>query len=236
MDDYVRVLRDARRQGINALDEPAGKQILEGAGIRVPRSVVVKAGDDIRAATAGLRAPLVLKVVAVGVVHKSDVGGVRLNLCTPDELAAAAQELQASLRLCGIEPQGWLVEEMAPRGTEVVVGGTMDLEFGPMVMVGLGGIFVEVLKDVSFRLCPITKADAHEMLDELKGAALLKGERGGVAANVDAIVDVLMRVGGEGGLLLRGEGDLAEIDINPLIVSPEAAVAVDARFILNKGA
>lgn len=237
MDDYVRALRSARRQGIDALDEPAGKKILEGAGIRVPRSVVVKAGDDIRAAAAaaGLQAPLVLKLVAVGVVHKSDVGGVRLNLRTLDELASAAQELQTSLRSRGIEPQGWLVEEMAPHGAEVVVGGTMDPEFGPMVMVGLGGIFVEVLKDVSFRLCPITKADAREMLEELKGAALLKGARGGAAANVDVIVDVLMRVGGEGGLLLRGEGDLAEIDINPLIVSPEAAVAVDARFILNKG-
>lgn len=236
MDDYVRTLRKARRQGIEALDEPAGKKILESAGIRVPRSVVVKAGEDIRAAAAGLQAPLVLKLVAVGVVHKSDVGGVRLNIRTPDELATAAQELQASLLSRGIEPEGWLVEEMAPCGTEVVVGGTMDPEFGPMVMVGLGGIFVEVLKDVSFRLCPITKADAREMLEELKGAALLKGARGGAVANVDAIVDVLMRVGGEGGLLLRGEGDLAEIDINPLIVSPEAAVAVDARFILNKGA
>lgn len=231
-DSFVDTLRTARAQGEGALDEPAGKKILEAAGIRVPRSVVVKAGGDVAAAAAGLQGPLVLKLVAEGVSHKSDVGGVRLNLRTPQEAGAAASDMQAALRSRGIEPAAWLVEEMAPPGIEVVVGGTMDPEFGPMVMVGLGGIFVEVLKDVVFRICPITRVDAVEMLDELKGAALLKGARGREAANIDAIVDVLLRVGGEGGLLMRGEGDLAEIDINPLIVSPAAAVAVDARFIL----
>ena len=231
-DKFVDTLRAARAQGVSALDEPAGKKILEEAGIRVPRSVVVKAGEDVAAAAIQLRAPLVLKLVAEGVSHKSDVGGVRLNLRTPQEAAGAAAELQAALRSRGIEASAWLVEEMAPRGTEVVVGGTMDPEFGPLVMVGLGGIFVEVLKDVSFRICPITRGDALEMLDELKGAALLKGARGSAAANIDAIVDVLLRVGGEGGILMRGQGDLAEIDINPLIVSAAAAVAVDARFIL----
>lgn len=234
MDDYVRALKSAREAGVHALDEPAGKKILEAAGIRVPRSVVVKAGEDIRSAAAKLQAPLVLKLVAKDVVHKSDVGGVRLNLRDPEELAHAADELQASLLSRGIEPHAWLVEEMAPRGIEVVVGGTMDPEFGPLVMVGLGGIFVEVLKDVAFRICPITTIDAREMIDELKGAALLKGARGAEPANIDAIVDVLMRVGGDDGLLMRGEGDVAEIDINPLIVSAHAAVAVDARFILNK--
>ena len=233
-DEYVRALRAGREEGVHALDEPAGKKILQGAGIRVPRSMVMKVGDDLRKAAAGLQAPFVLKLVAEGIVHKSDIGGVRLNLRTAGELAAAAEELHASLRSQGIAPHAWLVEEMAPRGTEVVVGGTMDPEFGPLVMVGLGGIFVEVLKDVAFRICPITEMDAREMLEDLKGFALLQGARGTGAANLDAIVDVLVRVGGEGGLLMRGEGELAEIDINPLIVSTAAAVAVDARFILQE--
>ena len=233
-DEYIRELRAARGEGIHALDEPAGKKILQGAGIRVPRSVVVKVGADLRQAAAGLQAPFVLKLVAEGIVHKSDIGGVRLNLRTADELAAAAEELHAFLGSQGIKPHAWLVEEMAPRGTEVVVGGTMDPEFGPLVMVGLGGIFVEVLKDVAFRICPITEMDAREMLEELKGYALLLGARGTGAANLDAIVDVLLRVAGEDGLLMRGEGELAEIDINPLIVSSAAAVAVDARFILQE--
>lgn len=229
----ARAVRDARANKLDALDEPAGKAILHAAGIRVPRSVVVAAGADLRAGASQLAPPLVLKVVARGVVHKSDVGGVRLNLPGADAVGAAAIELLAALRNKGIEPDGWLVEEMAPPGLEVVVGGTMDAEFGPMLMVGLGGVFVEVLEDVTFRICPIDARDAHDMIDELKGAPLLRGARGGEPVSIDAIVDVLLRVGGEGGLLMRGEAELAELDINPLIVSRDAAVAVDARFILQ---
>jgi acetate---CoA ligase (ADP-forming) subunit beta len=235
-DAFTEALLQARAAGIEALDEPAGKKILRGAGIRVPRSVVVPAGQDLRSAVTGLQPPLVLKVVAPGVVHKSDVGGVRLHLRSAEEVAQAAGELLDALRSRGIEPHAWLVEEMAPRGTEVVVGGTIDPEFGPLVMVGLGGIFVEVLQDVAFRICPIDACDAREMLEELKGSALLRGARGAEPANREAIVDVLLRVGGDGGLMLRGADELAEIDINPLIVSRDAAVAVDARFILQRRA
>ena len=103
-----------------------------------------------------------------------------------------------------------------------------------MVMVGLGGIFVEVLADVSFRLCPITRIDALEMLDELKGAAILDGARGSKAVSRDAIIEVLLKIGGEQGVLMQHADDFAEADINPLIVSDSGAVAVDARFILSK--
>lgn len=128
--------------------------------------------------------------------------------------------------------EGFLVEEMAPRGQELVIGGVRDPQFGPLVMVGLGGIFVEVLKDVSFRICPITRLDAEQMLAELKGAAILDGARGVRPASRAAIVDVLLKVGGEGGLLMAHAADILEADINPLIVSNAHAVAVDARFIL----
>ncbi len=228
------VLHKARATGVEALDEPLGKSVLKSAGINVPRSVVVKAGDDVAAAVSDLRAPLALKVVATGVVHKSDVGGVKLNIQDAAAAADAASDLHEAMRTRGIEPEAWLFEEMAPRGVEVVVGGTMDPEFGPMIMVGLGGIFVEVLKDVAFRICPIRERDAREMLSELKGSAVLKGARGGEPANIDAIVDVLLRVGGDEGILMQGASELAEIDVNPLIVSKHAAVAVDARFILRK--
>lgn len=233
---YLASLRAARERQAEALDEPAAKEILKSAGIRVPRSVLVPAEGDLRSGASDLRPPLALKVVAPGLVHKSDVGGVRLDLRDAAAVAMAAEDLLGTLRAQGIEPQSWLVEEMAPRGTEVVVGGTMDPEFGPMVMVGLGGIFVEVLEDVAFRICPIAERDAREMLQELKGLALLRGARGREPADIDAIVDVLLRVGGEEGLLVRGAQEIAEIDINPLIVSREAAVAVDARFILQRRA
>ena len=129
--------------------------------------------------------------------------------------------------------EGFLVEEMAPAGHEVVVGGLRDPQFGPLVMVGLGGIFVEVLADVAFRICPITRIDAEEMLDELKGAAILRGVRGQKPASREAIIDVLMRMGGEDGLMMKHQADILEADVNPLIVSETGAVAVDARFILT---
>jgi acyl-CoA synthetase (NDP forming) len=128
---------------------------------------------------------------------------------------------------------GFLLEEMAPAGQEVVVGAVRDPQFGQLVMVGLGGIFVEVLADVSFRICPITRFDAREMLAELKGAAVLAGARGRKPASQDAIVDVLLKIGGEGGLLMVHVDDFKEADINPLIVSESGAVAVDARFVLS---
>jgi acyl-CoA synthetase (NDP forming) len=128
--------------------------------------------------------------------------------------------------------EGYLVEEMAPAGQEIVVGAVRDPDFGPMIMVGLGGIFVEVLADVAFRICPITRLDAVEMLDELKGAAILTGARGRQPVSRDAIIDVLLKIGGDDGLLVRHAEDFKEADINPLIVSATGAVAVDARFIL----
>jgi acyl-CoA synthetase (NDP forming) len=127
---------------------------------------------------------------------------------------------------------GFLVEEMAPQGMELVIGGLRDPQFGPLVMVGLGGIFVEVLQDVAFRICPIERIDALEMLEELKGRALLDGARGQPAVSRQALVDVLLKVGGESGLLMTLGDEIAEADLNPVIVSAHGAVAVDARFIL----
>jgi acyl-CoA synthetase (NDP forming) len=136
-------------------------------------------------------------------------------------------------KIASARVEGWLVEEMAPAGQEMVIGGLRDPDFGPLVMVGLGGIFVEVLADVAFRICPVTRLDAEEMIDELKGAAILRGARGRRPASREAIIDVLLKVGGENGLLLQHGEHIKEADINPLIVSDAAAVAVDARFILT---
>ncbi len=223
----------ARRAGRNSLDESAGKKLLAMHGIRVPQSRVIQGVAEVDAAMQGLTTPLVVKVMSPDILHKSDAGGVKINLRSAADVKTAIESMMHAPKIKGARIDGFLIEEMAPAGHELVIGGLRDPQFGPLVMVGLGGIFVEILKDVSFRLCPITRIDAGEMLAELKGAAILKGARGTKPASLDAIIDVLLKVGGENGLLLQHAADISEADINPLIVSDTAAVAVDARFILG---
>jgi acyl-CoA synthetase (NDP forming) len=223
----------ARRAGRSALGESAGKQLLAMHGIRVPQSRVVQGVAEVDAAMSALQAPVVVKVMSPDILHKSDAGGVKVNLQTVADVKAAIEGMMHAPGIKGARIDGFLIEEMAPVGHELVIGGLRDPQFGPLVMVGLGGIFVEILKDVSFRLCPIARIDAEEMLAELKGAAILKGARGTRPASLDAIIDVLLKVGGDNGLLMQHAADISEADINPLIVSDTAAVAVDARFILG---
>ena len=229
-EDPIKQAKAARRA---ALDEAAGKSLLAQFGIAVPKTVVVTSADRVDAAVGALRFPLVVKVMSPDILHKSDAGGVRVNLRDADEVREAIAAMAALPKIESARVDGWLVEEMAPAGQEMVIGGLRDPDFGPLVMVGLGGIFVEVLADVAFRICPITALDAEEMIDELKGAAILKGARGRAAVSREAIVGVLLKIGGEDGLLMKHADDIAEADINPLIVSTDGAVAVDARFILR---
>ncbi|MEK7231747.1 MAG: acetate--CoA ligase family protein [Pseudomonadota bacterium] len=227
------VISKARSENRTALDEFAGKQLLANFGISVPKAAVINGADEAAAAFAKLTAPLVLKIMSPDILHKSDAGGVQVNLKSAAEVTDAVRRMMNSPALHAARIDGFLLEEMAPAGQEVVVGAVRDPQFGPLVMVGLGGIFVEVLADVAFRICPVTRLDAREMLAELKGAAVLKGARGRKPASQDAIVDVLLKIGGVGGLLVRHADDFREADINPLIVSESGAVAVDARFVLS---
>lgn len=228
------ILDAARTQQRAALDEQSGKALLAEYGVAVPRSLTVKNADEVDAAFAKLRGPLVVKIMSPDILHKSDAGGVKVSLKSAAEVKEAINVMAASPQIKNARIDGYLIEEMAPAGQEMVIGGLRDPDFGPLVMVGLGGIFVEVLQDVSFRICPITRLDAEEMIGELKGAAILDGARGRQPASRPAIVDALLKVGGENGLLMQHAGDIAEADINPLIVSDSGAVAVDARFVLGQ--
>ena len=223
----------ARKAGRTSLDELSGKQLLAQFGVTVPKSVIVQAGDALAAKLQGLQGPYVVKVMSQDILHKSDVGGVRIRMKDAAEVEGAIRDMLERPEIAKARLDGFLVEEMAPAGQELVIGALRDPQFGPLVMVGLGGIFVEVLKDVAFRICPIERIDALEMLDELKGKALLDGARGQAAVSREAIVDMLLQIGGEKGLLMSLSDEIAEADINPLIVSSQGAVAVDARFILT---
>jgi acetyl-CoA synthetase (ADP-forming) len=230
------LIAEARRRGRVALDEAAGKRLLAAYGVAVPNSVMVPGAAEASAAFGQLKAPVAIKVASPDILHKSEARAVRINVTSAGELAVACEEILANARAYKKDAriEGFLLEEMAPAGEEMVIGGLRDPQFGPLVMVGLGGIFVELLADVAFRICPIERRDAEEMLDELKGAAVLKGVRGRKPVSREAIVDTLLRIGGEGGLLMNHADDIKEADINPLIVSERGAVAVDARFVLTK--
>ena len=226
-------ITQARMSKRGSLDELSGKRLLAQFGVAVPASIMVRANESLGAQLGGLKPPFVVKVMSPEILHKSDVGGVRVGLGNVAEVEAAIRSMLEKPAISSKPVDGFLVEEMAPAGQEMVIGGLKDPQFGPLVMVGLGGIFVEVLKDVAFRICPIERVDALEMLDELKGRAVLDGVRGQAAVSRAAIVDVLLKVGGRNGLLMTFAGDIAEADINPIIVSATGAVAVDARFILT---
>ncbi len=227
------LIAQARARQRVALDELAGKSLLAEYGIAVPQSLTVKNASEVDAACAKLRTPLVVKIMSPDILHKSDAGGVKVGLTSAAQVRDAIHAMAASPKIKGARIEGYLIEDMAPAGQEMVVGAVRDAHFGPLLMVGLGGIFVEVLRDVSFRICPITRLDAQEMLDDLKGAAILDGARGRKAVSREAIIDVLLKIGGENGLLMQHADDFAEVDINPLIVAESGAVAVDARFLLT---
>ncbi|MCC6535054.1 MAG: acetate--CoA ligase family protein [Burkholderiales bacterium] len=227
------LIREARAAGRGALDELSGKRLLARFGIAVPRSTLVQPHEPLARKLAGLRPPFVLKVASPDILHKSDVGGVRTRLGSVEDVETAMRVMLARPEIGRARLDGFLVEEMAPAGQELVIGAVRDPQFGPLVMVGLGGILVEVLRDVAFRICPIERVDALEMLEELKGRALLDGVRGQAAVSREAIVDALLKFAGPAGLLMTLAADIAEADINPLIVSAGGAVAADARFILT---
>lgn len=218
-----------------ALDEFSAKALLRSLGIATPAGVRVGVDADVGAAIAGLRPPYVLKALSDEALHKSDIGAVRLGLPDVAAVASACAEIAATMASAGHRLAGFLVEEMASPGVEVVIGGVTDPQLGPMVMLGAGGIYAEVFGDVSFRLCPIDARDAREMIDDLRIAAILKGARGRPPVDLAAIEQALLALGGEDGFFLRHADRVSEFDINPLFASPDGVTAVDARFVLRGG-
>lgn len=232
--DCTGILGRALAAGRASLTEPEAKQLIASFGIRVPAGCGIDArGAPDLSAVSSLRPPLVAKLISADVLHKSDTGGVMLQLDDLPAVAAAINTIAA--RHKGVSIEAYLVEEMAPAGVELVIGGNVDPSFGPSILVGIGGVLIEVLDDVSMRLCPITREDARDMLASLRGAALLHGVRGRAAVNVDAVIDAMLAVGGPDGLLLRHQTMIASLDVNPLVASAEGCVAVDARVLLRAG-
>ena len=218
----------AHTNSARALSEADSLALLRSAGIPVVDATV--AGDPASAVAAArtVGGPVALKLDAAGLVHKSDVGGVRLGLVDPEAIAAATTELLELGRERGLEVRGVVVEPMAPAGVELIVGVARDPLFGPAVLVGIGGVFTEVLDDAAVRLAPLTRDDALAMIEGLRGAPLLSGARGFAPIDRGALADLIAAVAG----LAWRRGDLRAIDLNPVIASTLGALAVDALVVL----
>jgi acetyl-CoA synthetase (ADP-forming) len=175
--------------------------------------------------------PVVLKIVSPDIIHKSDIGGVIIGLNTAKDVRSAYKQIMSNAKKHAPDAQiiGVLVQEMAPSSTEVIVGAIKDPQFGPAMMFGLGGIFVEVLKDVTFRVAPITEEEAREMITEVKAYPLLKGYRNLPPADTNAIVKILLNAS----KLVMEYQQIKELDLNPIMVYEKGAKTVDARIILE---
>jgi acetyltransferase len=214
--------------GPATLNEHAGKAVLAAAGVPVSRDVLLPIGS---LAADGIRYPVAVKIVSRDIAHKTDIGGVKLNIQDTSALASAISEVTANARRAvpAARLEGVLVSEMAV-GVEAIVGMVNDPGFGPVVAFGIGGIFAEAVKDMSYRVAPFGMDDARAMIDELRMRALFDGLRGQPPCDMDAVASVLVKVSA---LAWQLRDRLAEMDINPLIAGPERAVAADALIVLR---
>ena len=225
------IITAARGEGRTLLNEVESKQLLEEAGIPTTLARLAASREGAVSAASEIGYPVVLKIVSPDIAHKSDVGGVALNLgdaeavgTAYDGIIAAVRAAQPTARIDGVA-----VQTMARPGTEVIVGMTKDPQFGPVLMFGLGGIMVEVLKDVSFRIVPLTDRDADQMIGDIRGFPVLQGVRGQPAADLPALKRLIKQVSG----FVEAHPEIEELDLNPVFAYPKGALAVDARIVLS---
>jgi len=224
----MEVLETARKKKWKSLSEFDSKLLLSEYGIPVTREKLVKTGKDAVAAAEDLGYPVVIKATGPLLTHKTELEAIRLNLADAKSVRKTLTELKAAMK--GQKLQGYLVQEMVKGQRELVMGLIRDPQFGPCVMFGLGGIYAEILKDVSFRVAPLTERDALEMMDEIKGKKILEAFRGMEAADRETLAKSLVALGQIG----LDHEMVKEIDINPLILTREGRpVAVDALVVLD---
>jgi acyl-CoA synthetase (NDP forming) len=229
---FETVLAQARAEGRTLLTEVEAKSVLQEAGVPVAPTLLARTREEAQAQAEQVGYPVVLKIVSPDIAHKSDVGGVKLNLRDAEAVGQAFDEIVANAQRAvpGARITGVAVQHMAPQGTEVIVGMTTDPQFGPVMMFGLGGIMVEVLKDVSFRLVPLEEKDAQQMIDEIKGRPVLSGVRGQPPADIEALKRTILKVSE----FVQQHPEVRELDLNPVFAYPDGALAVDARIVVSE--
>lgn len=224
-----KILAKAKQEGRSYLMEDEAKEILAAAGIPVTPCLLARNEDEAVAQANELGYPVALKVRSSKIIHKSDCGGVSLNLVDDASLCAACREMAG--KVCSLDPEAsFTVQPMAKKGIEVLIGVTTDRQFGPVVAFGLGGVLTEVLKDVAFRMAPIDPVEAGKMIEEIKGSRLLRGYRGGPAADSGALAKIISEVS----RLAADFEEIAEMDLNPVAAYPDGALVLDARVIIKQ--
>jgi len=231
MTKSVDMFAQARKEGRSYLLEPEAKIVCMEYGIPVTRFKVALTQDEAMVFADQIGYPVVLKIVSPDILHKWDVGGVALDLKNAGEVEGAYKRILSNVKRHKPSARivGMLVQEMAASSTEVIVGSMKDPQFGPALMFGLGGIFVEVLKDVTFRIAPITEMEAKEMITEVKGYPILKGYRGQPPADINALVRILVSTS----KLVMDHMEIKELDLNPILIYEKGAKTVDARIIIE---
>jgi acetyl-CoA synthetase (ADP-forming) len=225
------VIDKVRKEGRFILTEFESKKILKQIGIPVVETKLAKTQKEAVSFSQKIGFPVALKIISPDVIHKTDSGGVKLGLKNVSEVREAYHEILEAVRKQYPDAiiHGVSVQKMVRPGTEVIVGTSKDPQFGPVIMFGLGGIFVEVLKDVAFRVIPIDRRDAQEMVKEIKGYPLLQGYRGKEPANITVLVEMILKISN----LIHKNPQIKELELNPIFAYKDSAVAVDARIILE---
>jgi len=223
------IIKKAKKEKRSLLETEA-KELLKEYGIPVPDFKLIKSEDEIIGLAKEINFPITMKIVSPDIIHKTDAGGVKLNIKDETEARLAYQEIMLRVKRYNKETQifGVITCSMITKATEIIIGMIKDPHFGPVIMFGLGGIFVEILKDISFRILPIEERDAREMITEIKGYEILKGARGNPPRDIQAIEEVLMKVS----KLTMENPEINEIDLNPIFVFEKGLQVVDARMIL----
>jgi acetyl-CoA synthetase (ADP-forming) len=225
------IFEEARSEGRKFLLEHEAKTVCKEYGIPITELKIAKSADEAAKYSEQIGYPTVLKIVSPDVLHKFDVGGVVLDINSQEEAKTAYNQIIENVKKHKPDAKivGILVQEMAPCATEVIVGAIKDAQFGPTLMFGLGGTFVEVMKDVSFRIAPIKEEEAQEMISEIKAYPILQGCRGQAPRDIDTITKILLNTS----KLVMDHPDIKELDLNPVMVYAKGAKTVDARIILE---
>jgi acyl-CoA synthetase (NDP forming) len=225
------VLDDVRASGRNSLTAPEGKLVCNAYGIKVPEEGIATSAAEALTLANSLGFPVVMKIVSPEILHKTEAGGVMIGVKNADEAAAAYEQIIANAKKYNAKASilGVQVQQMVQGGQEVIVGAMTDGSFGKLVAFGMGGVLVEVLKDVTFRLAPATREDAESMLGSIQAAEMLKGVRGGKPVNREALQDLIVRVS----QLVSDFPEISEMDLNPVFASEDGAIAADVRIVVN---